>query len=85
MKNNKTLWYCVNGNGQGCIFTSPPERENHRKIWLGEIVGMYCNLVMQFEAEELLSLPVLKWNDEPVMIELELNVRNAFYGQERDG
>lgn len=70
---SKKLYYAVNGSGQGVIFCSVPERDDHRKIWLGEIVGLFASLVMQLESEGF-TLPVLKWTDEPVMLELNLQV-----------
>ena len=71
---NKFLYYAVNGNGQGVIFTSYPARDEDKKIWLGMIEGVYSHLVMQFESEGLVALPVIKWCNEPVKLELNLNV-----------
>ena len=69
---DKKLYYAVNGSGQGCVFTSLPIREERRKVWLGNIEGLYCKLVMQMEAEGL-SLPPLKWSDEPISIIITIN------------
>ena len=71
---NKDLWYAVSGRGQGCVFTTYPERDDHFKVWKGEIIGMYCNIVWQFEADGILSLPVMSWRDEPVKLELNLKI-----------
>jgi hypothetical protein len=71
---SKTLYYAVNGNGQGVVYTSYPARDDNRKIWVGNIEGLYCTLVMQCESEELLSLPLLKWSDNPVKLELNITV-----------
>ena len=69
----KSLWYAVNGSGQGVVFTSCPTRDEHFKIWCGDMMGMYSSLVCQFEAEDLITLPVgMKWNDEPVELRLSL-------------
>ena len=70
----KQLYYAVNGSGQGCVFASMPERDDHFKVWKGEIVGTYCSLVMQMESEGF-TLPPLKWTDDPVTIEITLNIR----------
>lgn len=70
----KELFYAVNGSGQGCVFTSMPFRDEHMKVWCGEIVGMFCTVVMQLEADGILSLPNLKWTDEPVKLELKIDV-----------
>lgn len=70
----KVLYLAVNGSGQGVVFTSYPVRDDHRKIWVGEMVGIYSTLVMQLESEELISLPVdMTWNDEPIKLELNLH------------
>ena len=68
------MWYAVNGSGQGVVFVDMPERDAHNKVWAGNIFGLYCRLVMELESEGLLSLPVLKWSDEPVKLELNINV-----------
>ena len=81
---SRNLWYAVNGSGQAVVFTNPPERDDHFRVWCGEQLGCFSSLVMQMESDGF-ELPVLKWKDEPVMIELELNVRNASCGQEKDG
>ena len=60
----KTLYYATNGSGQAVVFTNLPEREERRKVWLGQVEGAYCRLIMQLEAEGL-QLPPSKWTDEP--------------------
>lgn len=67
----KELYYAVGGTGQGCIFSTKPERDEVRKIWVGDIVGCYMSVVMQMEFEGL-QLPSLKWSDEPVKIKIEV-------------
>ena len=75
----RTLYYAVNGSGQGVVFTSCPTRDDHFKIWCGEIMGMYSSLVSQFEAEGLITLPVgMKWKNDPIEIELSLSLKQAF-------
>lgn len=73
-KMQKTLFYAVNGSGCGCVFTDKPERDEHFKVWKGEIIGLFCSLVMQFEAEGLLSLPALRWNDEPIELTVTVSL-----------
>lgn len=70
----KTLYYAVSGSGQACVYTSYPIRDEKRKVWLGEIIGMYCAIVMQLVAEGLITLPPITWKDEPVKLELNINV-----------
>ena len=70
---DKHLFYAVNGCGQGCVFVHRPYRDEHLKIWVGEMDGLYSSLVMQFESEGF-ELPVLRWRDEPVELELSLKV-----------
>lgn len=69
-----TLYYAVNGSGQGVVFVSHPIRDEKRKIWLGRMVGVYSRLVMQMESEGMVTLPALKWPDAPVRLEISLEV-----------
>ena len=71
---SKSLYYAVNGSGQGVVFTSPPVRDDRRKIWIGDMNGVYGRLVMQLESEELISLPIIKWDDKPVLLELNMRI-----------
>ena len=66
------IWYAVNGKGQGRIFTSLPERDDHFKVWLAESVGCISMTVMLFESNGELALPDLKWDDDPVELELSI-------------
>lgn len=68
----KILYYAVNGSGQGLLFTSLPERNEHRKIWVGTIEGVYCRLIMQLEAEHIISLPKITWENNPIKLELKV-------------
>ena len=68
MGNTKNLWYAVNGSGQGVIFTSCPSRNQHYRCWEGEIIGLFCSLVAQFESEMLIELPAMTWENEPIEI-----------------
>lgn len=70
---NKKLYYAVNGSGQGCVFVSMPFRNEHCKIWVGEIDGLYCRFLMQAEAEGL-YLPPMKWSDEPIEIIINISI-----------
>lgn len=70
----RTLYYAVNASGQGVIFTSYPLRDDKRRIWLGDMASVYTGLVMEMESEVLISLPVMKWSDDPVKLELNLQV-----------
>ena len=74
MTNSKILYYAVNGSGQSCIFTTYPVRDEHFKTWVGEMVGMFSMVVSQMEAEGLIELPILKWSDEPVELELSIKI-----------
>lgn len=66
------IWYAVNGKGQGRVYTSLPERDNHFKVWLAESVGCISMTVMLFESNGELVLPDLKWDDDPVELELSI-------------
>lgn len=73
----KKLWYAVNGSGQGCLFTTYPTRNEHFKIWRGEMISSYIRTVMQMESEgEAFRLPAIRWEDEPVQLSLTLEIDN---------
>ena len=67
----KTIYYAVNGRGQGRVFTTKPERNIHWKLWEGEEVGFISMLVMDMEAEGF-ELPSITFKDEPVELKLTL-------------
>jgi len=66
------IWYAVNGEGQGRIFTSLPSRDKHFKIWCAESVGCISMTAMLLESDGALSLPELTWKDDPVELELSI-------------
>lgn len=66
------IWYAVNGRGQGRVYTSLPERDDHFKVWLAESVGCISMTVMMLESDGELVLPDLKWDDDPVELELSI-------------
>ena len=66
------IWYAVSKGGQGRVFVTKPERNEHFGIWLGESVGFVSSLFMYMEAEGL-ELPDLKWKDEPVRLKLSIS------------
>ena len=68
------LYYAVNASGQGVVFTDKPVRDSHRKCWQGTIIACLAITVGMMEAYGEIELPVLKWNDEPVEIELNLSL-----------
>lgn len=70
---DKKLWYAVNGTGQGYVFLCQPVRDEHFKVWQGEMLGCITMLVALFESEGF-ALPALKWSDEPILLNLSLNV-----------
>ena len=71
----KTIWYAVSGKGQGRIFTTKPERNDHWKLWEGESVGCLSMTVMLMEADGLVEFPPMTWKDEP--LELKLSVEHG--------
>lgn len=70
----KKVWYAVSGKGQGRIFTTKPERDEHWKLWLAESVGCISMTVMLLESEGVIELPHLTWKDEPVEFEISISV-----------
>ena len=67
------LYYAVSGTGQGVVYKGRPFRDDHRKCWLGEMIGCVNTVVCLFEAEGF-ELPAIRWNDEPVKLELSLKL-----------
>lgn len=65
------LFYAVNKSGQGKVFTSFPERDGHRNIWVGDMnVAVLC-FVDCLETAYGFDLPDISWNDEPVRIKIK--------------
>ena len=71
MEKKMEIWYAVSKSGQGRVFTSKPERNEHFGIWTGEHIGFVSSLFMWFEAEGL-TLPEIGWGDEPIRMVLSL-------------
>lgn len=67
----RDIWYAVSKRGQGRVFTTKPERNDHWGIWEGESVGFISMLVMEMEADGF-ELPMLKWSDDPVKLTITL-------------
>lgn len=67
-------WYAVSGRGQGQIFTTKPERNSHFNIWTGHIEGCVSSMVCLMAAEGDVELPAITWKDEPVELEITINV-----------
>ena len=70
----KKVWYEVSGKGQGRIYTTKPERDEHWKLWLAESVGCISMTIMLLESEGVIELPHLTWKDEPVELEISISV-----------
>jgi len=70
---SRKIWYAVSGKGQGRVFTSKPERDEHFKIWLADSVGCISMTVMLLESEGLLDFPPMSWKDEPIELELSID------------
>lgn len=70
------LWYCVNGNGQAKVFVSYPERDEHRRIWVGHINIAVLRFVDWLETDCGYALPDITWKDEPFQI--EINIGNVY-------
>lgn len=64
------LYYAVNKSGQGKVFTSFPERDGHRNIWVGDILVSVLCFVDTLETVYGFSLPDISWDDEPVMMKI---------------
>lgn len=69
----KELWYAVNKDGRGNIFTSLPIRNNHFGVWQGTMESCFSGVVSVFDAEGL-SLPGITYDNEPhkILLTIEL-------------
>lgn len=67
----KKIWYAVSKTGQGRVFTTCPVRNEHFGIWEAESIGCISTLFMLFESDGL-QVPNLKWDDDPVALELTM-------------
>jgi hypothetical protein len=68
------IWYAVSGRGQGNVYTSCPVRNEHFKIWEGHIEGCISSVVCLLSVNGELELPNLSWDNNPVELELSVNV-----------
>lgn len=71
----KKLWYAVSRRGQGVIFTTYPVRNEKIGVFEGRIEACFCSVVSDMEAEGLIRLPDINFSDEPVELELTINVK----------
>lgn len=67
----RILYYAVSGRGHGNVFTEPPARNEHFKIWEGRIEGCYSSVVADMESRGL-ELPNISWDDDPAEITLSI-------------
>lgn len=65
------LYYAVSGSGQGRVFTTLPERDEHFKVWLGESIGAISTIFLLSESEGM-KVPDITWKDDPVELELSI-------------
>lgn len=72
-KKEKNLYYAVSARGQGVVFTDMPVRVKKLGIWSGTIEGCYCSVISDMEAEELITLPEMCYDDEPLEIKLTVS------------
>ena len=68
----KELWYAVNKDGRGNIFTSLPVRNEHFGIWEGTMMSCFSEMVEVF-ASEGLNLPNITYINEPLKLTLTLD------------
>ena len=70
--NGLTFFYAVNKSGQGCLFTSRPERNEHRNIWVGSMNAAVTRFFDCLETVYGYALPDISWEDEPVGLRLSI-------------
>ena len=71
--NKMPLWYAVDGRGRGLVFSECPMRDEKWRTWLGHTEGCVSQVVSLMESGGV-SLPPLRWEDEPVRLTLTLEV-----------
>ena len=69
----KEVYIAASKTGQIRVFTSFPERNESFGVWVGESVGCVSMMVMLMESDGF-ELPELKWSDEPVEMEISINI-----------
>ena len=72
MKKEMEVWYAVSKNGNGCVFMEQPVRNDHFGVWEGSILTCINDVVRHLEADGL-TLPQVKWGDEPVKMVISLS------------
>lgn len=70
---SKTLYYAVNKDGRGNIFTSQPVRNEHFGIWEGTMESCFSEVIEVFAADGL-SLPNIKFADAPHRLTLAIDL-----------
>lgn len=76
MEKSLTLWCCANASGQHLVFLEKPKRDERFCTWLGTLLPSFQIIVGYFIANGL-DIPDLTWLDEPVEIELRINVKQT--------
>ena len=68
----KELWYAVNKDGRGNVFTSLPVRNDSFGIWEGAMESCFSGVVAVFVADGL-NLPYITYKNEPIRLVLSLD------------
>ena len=68
----KTLYYAVSRRGQGNIYVEMPERDEKWGLWKGHLEGCYISVVCDMEANGLIKLPPITFDDDPVELKLSI-------------
>ena len=71
------LWYCVNGSGQAKVFVCRPVRDEHRRIWVGDLNVAVLRFVDWLEVDCSYELPDISWDDVPIDINIEKGYEEA--------
>lgn len=69
----KELFYAVNKDGRGNIFTSLPVRNEHFGIWEGAMVSCISGVVEIFAADGM-NLPNITFKDDPRKLSLSIEL-----------
>lgn len=68
------FWYSVNGSGQAMVFASRPQRDEHRRVWVGTISSAVLRFFDWLETECSYELPGITWKDDAVPVEMTISI-----------
>lgn len=67
-----TIYYAVNADGKGLLFTKEPQRHDGFKVWCGNTSGRLFYM-LQYLKDSGFEFPDLTFKDEPVAIKITID------------